>query len=334
MHGIWKTDQPMVGTMPLEQFEELIMSNTSDLGMGRRKDIGKTYCYAFIILYINGERYCRYSIISEEELASGESEHQFCAYTDAITAQNFYSKYIMNHEIFYDGIYNENILNHYMTEIKEINTANHLAKWGKYNYEDLYGVISGKVYKQCKIMAIVVNIIFFIVLMMKLFVPDPDDEMIWLNLMWVVCYCFETSGMIMLLWMILQKKKFLKLPDLEIYREDIPGKIVKSTPTEVITKHYIFKRLTPASVISLEDVVWIYRKRISVGNQHSDNIIMCMQNGKKQTIPHRVSFDESDLFNLVKQLNPQVMIGQSMDNYTKYKSMIKSIQKNNNLKVS
>lgn len=323
MYDIWKKDQPMVGTVPLEQFEELIMSHTTDLGMGRRKDIGKAYCYAFIILYINGERYCRYSIISEEELALGEREHQFCANADAITAQNFYSKYIMNHEIFYDGIYNENIFNHYMVEIKEINTANHLAKWGNYNYEDLYGVISGKQYKHYKIMAIVVNIIFFIILMLKLFVPSPDDEVIWLDLMWFLALGFETGGMVILLWMILQKKKFLALPDLEMYREDIPGKIVKSTPTEVITKHYIFARLTPGSVISLEDVVWIYRRRIAVGKQHSDGIIMCMRNGKKRSIPHRVSFDESDLFNLVKQLNPQVMIGKSMDNYTKYKSMIK-----------
>lgn len=323
MDGIWKKDQPMVDTMPLEQFEELIMSNTTDLGMGRRNDIGKILCYAFIMLYINGERYCRYSIISEEELAFGESEHQFCADADAITAQNFYSKYIMNHEILYDGIYNENILNHYMIEIKEINTANHLAKWGNHNYEDLYGTISGKAYKQCKIQAIVVNIIFFIVLMMKLFVPNPDDEKIWLNLMWLFALAFETAGMIMLFWMIVQKKKFLAMPDLEIYREDIPGKIVKSTPTEVITKHYIFKRLQPASVISLGDVVWIYRKRVSSGNRHSDNIIMCMRNGKKRTIPHRASFDGSDLFDLVKQINPQVMIGNSMDNYKKYKSMIK-----------
>lgn len=323
MYEQWKKGQLMINTIPLEQYEELIMSYTSDLGMGIRTEMGKQYYYAFIMLYLNGEKYCRYALISKEEHEFGIKEHEYCSEPDGITALNFYNKYISNHEIFYDGIYNENILEHYLCEIKQMNDAGQ-AVTGTKNYENIFGVIAGKELKYSKIMLIIVSALFVVALMLKIFVPNSNYEKVWLNLIWVFALAAETAVVVTFIWMIYQKKKFLSSSKIEEYAVEIRKHIVKSTPTEVVTKKYVFKRLTPANPIDFSLVAWIYRKKIVVGKQSSDNIVFRMKNGKRREMNRRVSFTESDLYHLVREVNPSVMIGESVDNYNRYKEIVKN----------
>lgn len=323
MYEQWEKSQSMIDTIPLERYEELIMSHTNDLGMGIRTEIGKEYYYAFIMLYLNGEKYCRYSLISKEEYESGIKEHEYCSEADGITSLNFYNKYILNHEILYDGIYNENIFKHYLCEIKQMNVANQ-AVIGARDYENIYNVIAGKQLKQLTIMLIIVNILFIVVLMLKIFVPDLIDEKVWLNLVWVFALVFETGTDIMFIWMLYQKRRFLSSSKIEEYSVEIRKHIVKSTPTEIVTKNYVFKRRSPADPIDFSFVAWIYRRKIVVGKNSSDTIVFRLQNGKKQEMIRRISFTESDLYQLVREVNPSVMLGKSIDNYNRYKEIVKN----------
>lgn len=315
----------MIATIPPEQYEELVMSYTSDLGMGTRKEMGKQYYYAFIMLYWNGEKYCRYSLVSKAEYEFGIKEHEYCSEPDGITSLNFYNEYISNHEIFYDGIYNENILKHYLCEIKQMNVAKQ-GITGNENYENIYDVIAGKELKYSKIMMIIVSVLFVIVFLLKIFVPNPNYEKIWLNLVWVFALAAETTVVIVFVWMTCQKKKFLSSSKIDEYAVEISKHIVKSTPTEVVTKNYVFKRRSPADPIDFSFVAWIYRKKVVVGKQSSDNIVFRMQNGKKREMIRRVSFTESDLYHLVREVNPDVMIGDSIDHYKRYKEIVRNKQ--------
>lgn len=307
----------------LEQFGELVMSYTSDIGMGIRSEMGKQYYYAFVMICLNGEKYCKYSFVSKEEYEFGIKEHEYCSEPDGITSLNFYNKYILNHKIFYDGIYNQNILKHYLCEIKQINDANQ-AVTGAGNYENIYGVIAGKNFKSSKRMLIIISALFLIALLLKIFVPNPDYEKVWLNLLWVLALAFETGTGVIFVWMLYQKKKFLSSSKINEYAVEISRHIVKSTPTEVVTNKYVFKRLSPAEPIDFSFVLWIYRKKVGVGRQSSDNIVFRMQDGKKREMLRRISFTESDLYHLVSKVNPSVMIGRSMDNYKCYNEIVKS----------
>lgn len=323
MYEQWEKGQSMINTIPLEQYEELIMSYTSDLGMGIRTEMGKQYYYAFIMLYLNGEKYCRYSLISKEEHEFGIKEHEYCSEPDGITALNFYNKYISNHEIFYDGIYNENIFKHYLCEIKQMNGASQ-AVTGTRNYENIYDIIAGKQFKYSKIQLIIVSAVFIVALMLKIFVPNPNDEKIWLNCVWIYSLGVETGVVVFFIWTICQRKKFLSSPEIEEYAKEIAKHIVKSTPTEVVTKKYVFKRQTPANPIDFSLVVWIYRRKIVFRGQSSDNIVFRMKNGKTREMNRRISFTESDLYHLVSKVNPRVMLGKSINNYKRYKEIVKN----------
>lgn len=323
MYEQWKKGQLMINTIPLEQYEELIMSYTSDLGMGIRTEMGKQYYYAFIMLYLNGEKYCRYSLISKEEHEFGIKEHEYCSEPDGITALNFYNKYISNHEIFYDGIYNENILEHYLCEIKQMNDAGQ-AVTGTKNYENIFGVIAGKELKYSKILLIIGSALFVVALILKIYEQNLNDDIVWLGLVWVLGLCGATGGVVYFIWMVCQKKKFLSSPEIEEYAKEIAKHIVRSTPTEVVTKKYVFKRQTPANPIDFSLVAWIYRRKIVFGRQSSDNIVFRMKNGKTREMNRRVSFSESDLYHLVREVNPSVMIGETIDNYKRYKEIVKN----------
>lgn len=324
MYEEWKKNEPMIDDIPLEQYEELIMSCTSDLGMGVREELGKQYYYAFIMLYINGVKYCRYSLISKEEHDFGVREHEYCSEPDGITATNFYNKYILNHKIFYDGIYNPDILEHLLVEILQINEANNIKKtYQDDDYEKAYNVIVGKEFKYAKICMLLVSVLFFMPSTILMFLINASYDMIWLNLIWVFALSGETAAVVFYLWTVYQRKKFLSSSQIENYAGEIPGNIVKSTPTEIVTRSYIFKRQCPSNPIDLSQVEWVYRKRVTVGGQSSDHIVFRMRNGKKREMNHRVSFTESNVYHLIKKLNPEVMIGNSVDNYKRYKEILK-----------
>lgn len=323
MYEQWEKSQLMTGTIPPERYEEFIMSHTSELGMGIRTEMGKEYYYAFIMLYLNGEKYCRYSFVSKEEYEAGIKEYDYCSEPDGITSLNYYNKYILNHEILYDGIYNENVFKHYLREIKQMNVANQ-GGTDISSYKNIYNVIAGKEWKQITIILIIVSTIFVAALMLKKFLPDLLEEKIWFNLVWMFAFIFEIGFGVMFIWMIYQKKKFLSSSEIEEYDVEIRNHIVEFTPTEVVTRNYVFNRVAPADPIDFSLVAWIYRRKIDIGKKSSDRIVCRLENGKKQELARRRSFTESDLYHLVKEVNPSVMLGETIDNYNRYKEIVKS----------
>lgn len=190
-------------------------------------------------------------------------------------------------------------------------------------YENVYGVIAGKEFKYAKISMLLVSVLFFIPSTILMFLINASYEMVWLNLIWVFAISGETAVVVFYLWTVYQRKKFLSSSEIEKYAGEIPNNIVKSTPTEIVTKNYIFKRQSPSNPIDLSQVEWVYRKRVTVGGQSSDCIVFRMKNGKKREMNHRVSFTESDVYHLIKKLNPEVMIGNSVENYKRYKEILK-----------
>lgn len=191
------------------------------------------------------------------------------------------------------------------------------------DYENVYSVIVGKEYKYAKISMLLVSVLFFIPSTILMFLINASYEMVWLNLIWVFAISGETAVVVFYLWTVYQRKKFLSSSQIEKYAGEIPNNIVKSTPTEIVTKNYIFKRHCPSDPIDLSQVKWVYRKRVTVGGQSSDRIVFRMKNGKKREMNHRVSFTESDVYHLIKKLNPEVMIGNSVENYKRYKEILK-----------
>ncbi len=197
-------------------------------------------------------------------------------------------------------------------------------------YEDnnpinIWNVISGKKYKNSIILLVIFSIIFVVTIVLKIVIPNTDYEKIWLNLLWMLAIAFETAGVMLWAWMTYEKKKFLSSPDLASYSEEIRKNIVKTTPTEVITEKYVFKRLYAAEPIDYSKVAWVYRKRASGVQNGVDNIVFKMINGKTKYMNYRTSFTESDMYNLIKRVNPHVMIGASPDNYKKYHELIKNL---------
>lgn len=189
---------------------------------------------------------------------------------------------------------------------------------------NIWNVISGKEYKNCIILLIIFSIIFVVTIVLKIVIPNTDNEKIWLNLLWLFAIASETAGVMWWGWMTYEKKKFLSSPDLASYSEEIRMNIVKTTPTEVITGKYVFKRLYVAEPIDYSMVAWVYRKRASGVQNGADNIVFKMINGKTKYMNYRISFTESDMYNLIKRVNPHVMIGASPDNYKKYRELIKN----------
>lgn len=210
-----------------------------------------------------------------------------------------------------------------MCETKRMNEANQ-AVTGAGDYENIYGVIAGKEFKYSKLMLIIVSALFVIALLLKIFVPNADYEKVWLNLVWVLALASETTVVIVFIWTVCQKKKFLSSSKIEEYAVEIQNHIVKATPTEVVTKKYVFKRRTPADPIDFSLVAWIYRKKVVAGKQSSDSIIFRMQNGKRREMIRRVSFTESDLYHLVGEVNPSVMIGKTINNQKRYKEIVEN----------
>lgn len=192
------------------------------------------------------------------------------------------------------------------------------------NYEKIYDVIAGKEFKNSKVIIIIVSVFFVIALLLKIFVSNLNYEQVWLNLVWVLAVATETTAVALFIWMFWQKKKFLSSSKIEEYAVEIAKHIVKATPTEIVTKKYVFKRRTPAAPIDFSLVAWIYRNKVIVGKQKSDTIVFKLQNGKKQEMIRRVSFTESDLYHLVSEVNSDVIIGNSIDNYKRYKEIVKN----------
>lgn len=186
---------------------------------------------------------------------------------------------------------------------------------------NIWNVISGKKYKNSIILAVIFSIILVAVIVLKILIPNTDK--IWLNLLWLWAITVETVSVTVWAWMTYEKNKFLSSPDFASYSEEIRCNVVKTTPTEVITEKYVFKRLSAAEPIDYSMIAWVYRKRASMGQNNADNIVFKMINGKTKYMNYSASFTESDMYNLIKKVNPQVMIGASPDNRKKYRELIK-----------
>lgn len=186
------------------------------------------------------------------------------------------------------------------------------------NEEDMFQVISGKEFKTSKLVLILVSVLFFLPSAILMFVLNAKFELVWMNVVWLFALSAEVAVVVMFIWMMFQRQRFLSSPDVEKYAKQLHEGIWRITPTEVITKGYVFKKLQPSSPIDLSQVEWLYRKRLSTGNQHSANIVFWMKDGKKREMNYRVSLTESDMYHLIQPLNPRVMIGNSTNNKREY----------------
>lgn len=191
------------------------------------------------------------------------------------------------------------------------------------NAEDMFQVISGKEFKASKLALILVSVLFFLPSAILMVVLNAKFELVWMNMLWLFALSAEVAVIVIFIWMMFQRQRFLSSPDVEKYAKQLHEGIWRITPTEVITKGYVFKKLQPSSPIDLSQVEWLYRKRFSTGNQHSDNIVFRMKNGKKREMNYRVSLTESDMYHLIQPLNPRVMIGNTMNNKKEYDRILK-----------
>ena len=131
------------------------------------------------------------------------------------------------------------------------------------------------------------------------------------------------AGMAIALGFILNERKlFLNSEQVDAYAEESLSRVLATTHTEVITENFIFLRKTPSKPIILEQVEWIYRKKVNAQNTGSDNIVFCMRNGNKRTMVRRVSLSESDLYSLIKKKNERVLLGWSDNNKQRYKEIV------------
>ena len=180
-----------------------------------------------------------------------------------------------------------------------------------------WDTISGKEYKSVKIGLIVSSILFVIALVVQIILNNY-----YLYIVSVLMFALFAGMAIALGFLVNERKLFLNSEQVEAYAEEILSRVLATTPTEVITENYIFLRKTASKPIILEQVEWIYRKKVNAQNTSSDNIVFCMRNGNKRTMVRRVSLSESDLYGLIKKKNERVLIGWSDNNKQRYKEIV------------
>ncbi len=121
------------------------------------------------------------------------------------------------------------------------------------------------------------------------------------------------------------KRDFLFCEELSTYSDEIINNTVLDYYALCITKRYIFKAMQLSKPIDLKQVEWVYRKKVTSNQNSSDNIILCMRNGKKKSISRGIAITDNDfIYKLVKYNNERALIGYSAANRKKYKEIVAS----------
>lgn len=121
------------------------------------------------------------------------------------------------------------------------------------------------------------------------------------------------------------KRDFLFCEELSTYSDEIINNTVLDYYALCITKRYIFKAMQLSKPIDLKQVEWVYRKKVTSNQNSSDNIILCMRNGKKKSISRGIAITDNDfIYKLVKYNNERALIGWSVANRKKYKEIVAS----------
>lgn len=310
----------------IDKFEQYVISYTARCGCGRKKEAGDiNYCYyAYIILLMDNKMICRYVESTKEKYDKCIKEYPEPTELDKITAQVFFGEYIYGQPVLYEGIYNPNLFRHTLKDIKdyfgkeapEDSKNQELLAWEK---------ICKKEYRNVKIFAIVTTIILLIMIILKI----TMKEVLAIQLLFLLSLVFFATPIIYLIYMMVEKKIFLKLDNIKLISNQILHSVVVHTPTEVVTKRFIIKRLNITKPIDLSQVCWVYRKRILSSSSAPDQIVMWMKNGKKATMNYRISFSESEIYKLAQMYNPDVIIGWSSHNKKAYKNILCCMNGNN-----
>lgn len=176
-----------------------------------------------------------------------------------------------------------------------------------------------KEFKNAIICAALATVIFMTMLVLKIIYKDSS---ITINGIWLLSLAFFTACIAGLVYLLMERKKFLSSKEIETYTNEILHNTISQTSIYIITNRFIIIRLNITKPIDLSKVCWIYRKRTRVSNTSVDQIIMHLQNGKKRSVNYGLAFTESDVYHMVKPYNPDVLIGWSEKNKELYKSMI------------
>lgn len=185
-----------------------------------------------------------------------------------------------------------------------------------------------KLFNSILIQEIIAAILFLVLNIINLILADAE----FLTIFVLLSNLYFTISTIFLIWMLISKRLFLNSPKIDIYSIQILHNCMYKTNSELITKQYIFSPVNILMPIDLSKVYWIYRHKNSskyVPLSHNSipetyTIVMRMQNNKKRTIQLTPNCSESEIFKLIKELNPNVIIGESSVNKEKYNAMLKA----------
>lgn len=157
--------------------------------------------------------------------------------------------------------------------------------------------ICQKEFKSLIYFEIVTAIFFVVMLCMKL----ANRDAITINFIYLLASCFFAASSISMVFMLVEKSMFLKNENVNLYTDYILHHAVMDTPTELITKRFIFKKLRITKPIDFENVKSAYKVTIVSNYSTPDRIVICMEDGKKMKMNFRNSFSDNDLNRLVKQ---------------------------------
>ena len=93
----------------MDEFKQYVISYTSEYGYGTKREMEKIYYYAYIIIYFDTKRICRFTELTKEEYEECKIKYPMdlegkLGY-DRITAQIFLGDYIFGHNVFFEGDY-------------------------------------------------------------------------------------------------------------------------------------------------------------------------------------------------------------------------------------
>lgn len=305
----------------MDMFEQYIMSYPAECGYGEKKELENTYYYAYMILVTKPIAICRYVELTKKEYEQCREKYSQSYETDPISAQQFFIECLYGKKVLYEGKYNNKIMYQMMHELRTYYGETPTGTREKLR-ETAWEKLCGSMLKSVKIELIVMIGLLAAMVILKLIIRD--SSYVDFALLMVFCGCVASG--IAIAYLLIQKKRFLNLENIDLYTNELLYNAIWHTPAEVVTRRFIFFRFQLMKIVDLSQVQWIYRKKFYQGTAGSTtaeyHIVMRMKNGKKRTMTWRKDFTESDLYRLVVVHNPSVMIGMSWDNKNKYKAML------------
>ena len=305
----------------MDEFEQYVISYTSEYGYGTKREMEKIYYYAYIIIYFDTKRICRFTELTKEEYEECKIKYPMdlegkLGY-DRITAQIFLGDYIFGHNVFFEGDYREDILDQNISELKLYKEGG-VSTFKKGTPIMAWEKLCNKEYKSILILGAVSIIFMLVMIVLKIFMKESFV----VDFIFLIALALVTAAWIGIIYMKYEKNKFLKMKDINLYTYEMLHACVKHRPGMMITKRFIFFSLKITKPIDLSDIKWVYSKRATFSNGNPAQIIMMMGNGKKMSFSEGISFGENEVYKLAKPYNPDLLIGYTSENKKRYKNMM------------